>query len=244
MREDLLPDPELGRAEMLALQSSIRDAAKFESDESFAWDSDETLVAGVDQAFTDSSIVSCIIVMQGDRIVEQSIARQPIEFPYIPGLLSFREAGVILAAYKQLDTIPDVILVDGNGRIHYREAGLATHVGVLLDCPTVGVAKRLLCGQLIDPPAEPFPEGTRIPIQADERMEAPDGTLIGYAVQTRQWDHPTRHINPVYTSPGHRVDAVDAASFVSETATGYKLPEPIRMADKGAANATTGQPPD
>jgi deoxyribonuclease V len=105
-------------------------------------------------------------------------------------------------------------------------------MGVTLDLPSVGVAKSLLCGRLIDPPEEPFPEGTRIPVVADGRVEVGEGTVLGYAVQTRQYEGGSRHVNPLYVSPGHRVSAGTAATLAEAYCAGYKLPEPIRLADR------------
>ena len=149
-------------------------------------------------------------------------------------MLSFREGEAILAALAALDSDPDVLLVDGSGRIHFREAGLATHVGVTVDVPAVGVAKSLLCGRPRDSLADPLPAGRRVAIAADDDVTAPDGTVIGSAVQTRQYDSGNRHINPLYVSPGHRVSAETAADWTLATAAGYKLPEPTRLADSYA----------
>jgi deoxyribonuclease V len=189
------------------------------------------LVAGVDQAFRDGEAVSAVVVLRGGEVVERAHAVEPVEMPYVPGLLSFREGRSVLAALSNLDCDPDVLLVDGSGRIHFREAGLATHVGVTVDVPAVGVAKNLLCGRPRRSLDDPLPEGTRVAIEADESMSAPEGTVVGYALQTRQFDSATRHVNPVYVSPGHRVCAGTAADIVERCVAGYKLPEPTRLAD-------------
>ncbi len=166
VRPEFVPDPSLSRAEMEALQRDIAAAAVFEDALPFdvaslrtesdqrtlgddpGEDTDEVpLVAGVDQAFVGDRAVSAVVVLRDGAVVEEVTAVAPAAIPYIPGLLSFREGGAILAAFEQLDHEPDVVLVDGSGRIHFREAGLATHIGVTLDVPTVGVAKNLLCGR-------------------------------------------------------------------------------------------------
>jgi deoxyribonuclease V len=108
----------------------------------------------------------------------------------------------------------------------------------MLDVPAVGVTKNLLCGQPRETLDDPLPEGRRIPIEADEDVTSPDGTVIGYAVQTRQFSSGNRYINPVYVSPGHRVDAETAAALAAMTVDEYKLPEPIRRADAYAATLT------
>ena len=198
-------------------------------------DPEPPVVVGVDQSFLEDRAISAIVAMRGGEVVERVHAITPLSIPYIPGLLAFREGEPILAAFAELSVEPDVVLFDGSGRIHFRQAGIATHVGVVLDLPSVGVAKRLLCGQLRDPPAEPFPAGTRVPIVANGRVDAPDGTLLGYAVQSKQYDSGTRYINPLYVSPGHRLCAETAADLALACCTDYKLPEPIRLADRYAA---------
>ena len=242
VRPEFVPDPSLSRDEMEQLQRDIAAAAVFEDDvgevlttaleDSFT--DSRPLVAGVDQGFHGDDATSVIVVTRDGTVVERVHATERAEIPYIPGLLSFREGGAILSAFERLECDPDVVLVDGSGRIHFREAGLATHVGVTLDIPTVGVAKSLLCGrprQLIE---QGLPERTRVAIEADGDVTAADGTVVGYAVQTRQYDSPDRYINPLYVSPGHRVGAETAADLVARYATDYKLPEPVRLADRHA----------
>ncbi len=234
---EFVPDPSLSRAEMKQLQRDIAARATFEDHlDGDVLDSGGT-VAGVDQAFDGDTATSAAVVMRDGEVVERAHASEPAAIPYIPGLLSFREGGAVLSALDALDSDPDVVLVDGSGRIHYREAGLATHVGVTLGVPTVGVAKSLLCGQ---PRASVsgLPAGRRVPVEADASVTAPDGTVIGHAVQTRQYDSDGRHINPVYTSPGHRVGAGSAADLAERHATRYKLPEPVRRADRYAGDLT------
>jgi deoxyribonuclease V len=98
------------------------------------------------------------------------------------------------------------------------------------------VAKSLLCGEPRESLAEPLAAGERVAIEADGDVSAPEGTVIGYAVQTRQYDSPNRHVNPVYVSPGHRVSAETAADLVLACTAGYKLPEPTRLADRAAGD--------
>jgi len=190
------------------------------------------LVAGVDQAFVGDRAVSAIVVLRDGAVVERVHAVEPTDIPYIPGLLSFREGGAILSAFAALECEPDIAFVDGSGRIHFREAGLATHIGVTLDLPAVGVAKNLLCGTPGESLDRKFPTGARVPIEADADVETADpGTVIGYALQTRQFESGSRHVNPLIVSPGHRVSAETAADLVAACAAGYKLPEPTRLAD-------------
>lgn len=248
VRPDFASDPDLSREAMERLQCDIADVAEFSDDPGFdpasvgAPDSDQTrldgselpLVAGVDQAFDGEDAVSAVVVSQGEEVIERVSAVEPAEIPYIPGLLSFREGGAILSALSNLDSDPDVLVVDGSGRIHFREAGLATHIGVAVGCPAIGVAKNLLCGTPHESLDESLPEGTRVAIDADADVTAPDGTVIGYALQSRQYESPNRHINPLYVSPGHRVSAETAVDIVERCCRGYKLPEPTRRADSYA----------
>jgi deoxyribonuclease V len=245
-----LPDPAASREEMEALQRRVAEAATFADEFTFdpervdcrhRDDADQTtfgsgsrgpdppIVAGIDQAFLDDRAVSAVVCLQGGAVVERAFAVSALSIPYVPGLLSFREGGPIVDALRALDADPDLLFFDGSGRIHYRQAGLATHMGVVFDRPSVGVAKSLLCGR----PRETVdgrPEGWRTPILADSDVDLPDGRVIGYAVQSRQYDA-SRKINPLYVSPGHQVSAETAADLVLQCCDGYKLPEPTRLAD-------------
>lgn len=244
VRPEFVPDPSLTHQEMESLQREISDAAVFQDRfDGTALTAENTgsqpIVAGIDQAFDGDQATSAIVVMQDEIVIERTHATTEAAIPYIPGLLSFREGNSILEALGTLDTTPDLLLVDGSGRIHFREAGLATHIGVTVDCPAIGVAKSLLCGNPTSSLADPLPEGTTVPIEADDSVTAPTETVIGHAVQTRQYDSGNRYINPLYVSPGHRVSAETAASLVKQFAQGYKLPEPIRLADQYAGELTS-----
>ncbi|WP_336326429.1 endonuclease V [Halovenus sp. HT40] len=238
VRPEFAPDPSLSREEMEILQREIAETATFSDDLAIDPLDPHTLVAGVDQGFSDDMATSAIVVTRGESVIERVHARVETEIPYIPGLLSFREGGAILAAFEKLETDPDIVLFDGSGRIHFREAGLATHIGVMLDVPAIGVAKNLLCGRPTESLADPLPEGTRIPIEADEEVTAPIGTVIGHAFQSRQYDSGNQYINPLYVSPGHRVSAETATDIVANCSAGYKLPEPTRLADSYAADVS------
>jgi deoxyribonuclease V len=261
VRPEFVPDPSLSRAEMESLQRDIADAAAFTDDLPFdsanvgvgddapATTGEQTqtrlddtagavtdradppLIAGVDQAFVDDRAVSVIVCLRGDEVVERVHAVEPVEIPYVPGLLSFREGGAIVSAFAELSTDPDLAVFDGSGRIHFRQAGLATHLGVTLDVPAVGVAKNLLCGRPRESLDRKLPVGVRVPIEADDEVTAPEGAVIGHALQTRQFESGDRYINPLYVSPGHRVSAETTADLVERCCDGYKLPEPTRLAD-------------
>jgi len=234
VRPEFVPDASASREEMASLQRDVAAAASF-ADE-FAFDAarvgrpEGPLVAGVDQAFLEDRAVSAVVVLRGDEVVERAFAVTPLEIPYVPGLLSFREGGPIVDALSTLDSEPELCFFDGSGRIHYREAGLATHMGVAFDVPAVGVAKNLLCGRP-DGAVDDLAEGERVPVLADGDVTAPDGEIVGYAVQSRQYDSGAQSINPLWVSPGHRVSAGTAADVVLATTAGYKLPEPTRLAD-------------
>ncbi|WP_435078075.1 endonuclease V [Halococcus sp. AFM35] len=238
---EFVPDPESSREEMEALQRAVAAEATFTDDHPFdsaavstantLTSGDSPVVVGIDQAFLDDRAVGAVVALRGGTVIERASAVADCEFPYVPGLLSFREAGAVVAAFENLSIDPDIAVFDGSGRIHFREAGLATHLGVVFDLPSIGVAKGLLCGTPRGS-LDGLPEGARVAIDADEDVEA-EGT-IGYALQTRQYESGTRKINPVYVSPGHRVGPETATDITEQLCDGYKLPEPTRLADSHA----------
>ncbi len=229
---------------MEALQRRVADAARFADDFGFdptavavggdaSLTGDRPLVAGVDQAFLDDDrAVSAVVCLRGGEVIERAHAVTDLSVPYVPGLLSFREGGAILAAFDTLESTPDLVVFDGSGRIHFRQAGLATHLGVVLDAPSLGVAKSLLCGR-VESDTDGRPGGWRAPVVADDRVDAPEGTVLGYAYQSRQYES-NPIINPLYVSPGHRVSAETTVELVQRLCGGYKLPEPTRLADRYA----------
>ena len=240
VRERFRPDGSLSREEMEAMQRNIAAAATFADDADFdppdVW-SGEAVVAGVDQAFLEKRAVSAVVALRGGEVIARASAVTPPSIPYVPGLLSFREGEPILAALESLEVDPDVLVLDGSGRIHFREAGLATHVGVCFDVPAVGVAKNLLCGRPRDP-VDALSEGARIPIEADDSMTAPDDEVVGHAYQSRQYPNSTT-VNPLYVSPGHRLSAATAVDVVEASGGEYKLPRPTRLADQFADELKT-----
>jgi deoxyribonuclease V len=235
VRPDLVPDPGVDTAAMRATQRRVADLATFADDDCTpdprsVSDPDGPLVAGVDQAFLadPDRVVSAVVVLRGDEVVARGHAVSDLEVPYVPGLLAFREGGPALDALATLDRDPDLLVVDGSGRIHPRQAGLATHLGVVFELPAVGVAKSLLCGTP-DEETTGRPVGWRTPIRPDDGVDAPPGTVIGHAYQSRQFDSGV--VNPLYVSPGHRVSASTATHLVAACGGAYKLPEPTRLAD-------------
>ncbi len=175
------------------------------------------LIAGLDVGVRDSRAraAAVVVALPELRAVEQHAAESTVTFPYIPGLLSFREVPALAPVLAALTTVPDVLLVDGQGRAHPRRFGLACHVGLLLDHPTIGCAKSLLAGRIEGP--LPNERGAWAPVR--DR-----GELIGAAVRTRPG------VSPVYVSVGHRVTLEDAIVVVLRCTARYRLPEPARLA--------------
>jgi deoxyribonuclease V len=143
-----------------------------------------------------------------------AVAERPISFPYVPGLLSFREMPVLLAAIERLELLPDVFLCDGQGLAHPRRFGIACHLGVWLERPAIGCAKTRLCGDHADPDRE---RGATVPLVDGEQV-------IGAVVRTRT------DVKPIYVSIGHLTDLQDAIEVVTRCAPRYRLPEPLRSA--------------
>jgi len=180
------------------------------------------LIAGVDMAVNKrGGMATAAVVVLGYpelNLVETRVVSGEINFPYVPGLLSFRESPLILAACEQLTLTPDLILVDGQGIAHPRRIGLASHLGLFLDTPTIGCAKSRLCGRHETPT-----------IEAGGYAELVDsGEVIGAALRTKSG------VNPVYVSIGHRIDLRSAICWVLECCRGYRLPEPTRLAHLAA----------
>ncbi len=180
-------------------------------------------VAGVDVGFEDNGSITraAVVVLSypGLAGVDQAIARQPTRFPYVPGLLSFREAPAVLAALNKISTQPDLLLCDGQGIAHPRRLGIAAHLGVLCDVPAIGVAKSRLIGHHAEVPDV---RGAWVPlIDKDE--------VIGAVLRTRV------HVKPLYISVGHRISLETAVDYVMSCTTRYRLPETTRQADRLAS---------
>lgn len=159
---------------------------------------------------------AAIVVMTYPRleVIEEAVVQGRVEFPYIPGLLSFRELPLVAEAFARLRERPDVLILDGQGLAHPRRFGFACHVGVALDIATIGCAKSRLCGEF-----ESF--------ELRRHKHSPlllDGEKVGYAVCTRDG------VKPVFVSPGHRISLATAVEVVLQCAPRYRLPEPIRLA--------------
>ncbi|MGA0586490.1 deoxyribonuclease V [Dyella sp. KRB-257] len=180
-------------------------------------------VAGVDVGFEEGGAITRAAAVLLDAATMQPLAevvvRRPTRMPYIPGLLSFRELPAVLAALAQLPHVPELILVDGHGVAHPRGLGIAAHLGVITDLPTIGVAKKILAGA--HDPVGPS-RGERAPLMHRGRM-------IGTALRSKH------DIHPLIVSPGHRVSHATAVARVLACGRGYKLPEPTRLADRLAS---------
>jgi deoxyribonuclease V len=176
-------------------------------------------VAGADCAFLDGGkrIVAAALLLDArsmQRLAAAHVVR-PCTFPYVPGLLSFREAPAVIEAVRNLPRRPDVLICDGQGRAHPRGLGLACHVGLRLDLPTIGVAKSRLCGEHRSP-------GARRRCRTQLRYH---GRVIGAVLRTRT------NVRCVYVSVGHRVTLADAVRLTLRCTRGFRLPEPTRLAD-------------
>lgn len=156
------------------------------------------------------------------RVVEQVLHRQPATMPYIPGLLSFRELPAVLQAFDKLKRRPDLLMVDGMGVAHPRRIGIASHLGLWLDIPAIGVGKSRLCGRHA---AAPEAKGAFVALEDK-------GDTIGAVLRTRE------RVKPLYISTGHRVSLATAIEWVMACVTRYKLPEPTRQADRLASRRT------
>jgi len=178
------------------------------------------LVAGVDVGVKNGISRAAIVVLSYPALtfIESACAEMPTPFPYIPGLLSFREGEVILAAHQRLSCRPDVYLFDGQGIAHPRRLGIASHIGLWLDAPTIGCAKTRLIGEHAPVGGE---AGSRQPL-----WDA--GEVIGMVLRTRS------HVKPVYVSVGHRATLETAVDLVMRCITRYRLPEPTRAAHHAA----------
>lgn len=181
-------------------------------------------VAGVDMGFEAEGTISraavAVLSFPDLQLKETAIARRPTSFPYVPGFLSFREIPAVLNALEKLNTIPDLILCDGQGIAHPRRFGIACHLGLLIDIPTIGVAKSLLVGKHEEVPEQ---KGSWKPLQHR-------GEIIGAVLRTR------KGTKPLYISSGHRVSLPTAIAYVLQCTPKYRLPETTRIADKLASN--------
>lgn len=188
-----------------------------------------TTIAGADIAVLkgEGKLLCGIIVFSFPDMdeVERVYGIVEEKFPYIPGLLAFREGPAIIETYKRLKNKPDLLMIDGQGIAHPRGFGIACHVGVLLDVPALGVAKKRLYGKFDEPGRK---RGSWTPLLSSE------GEVVGSVLRTRDG------VKPVFVSAGHRIDTDTAREIALACARGYRIPEPTRLADKFVAEIKKG----
>ncbi|MCS7119709.1 MAG: endonuclease V [Nitrososphaerota archaeon] len=172
------------------------------------------LVAGVDVAYSGDFAFGAVAVLDYEsfQVVEKQTSMETVYFPYVPTLLSFREIRPAYSAVKRLRTRPDVFLVDGHGYAHPSHLGFATHLGLLLDAPTIGVAKGLLCGEVIETN------------ERTHKLIVHEGKIIGAEVSTRP------NVKPIYVSQGYKISLDNAIKIVVHCAGRYRIPAPLREA--------------
>lgn len=185
------------------------------------------LIAGVDVEYDKDSdtITGAIVLLDHHTLEVTEIATHcmQVPFPYIPGLFSFREMPVLLEAWKKLTTFPDIIICDGQGIAHPRRFGLACHLGVTLDTPTLGCGKTRLFGRFEQPSNE---RGSISPLLSEDNE-----VRIGNVLRTQTG------INPVFVSTGHKISLTTATELVLKMCTEFRLPETTRKADQYAREA-------
>lgn len=179
---------------------------------------DVQYVAGVDVGFEQEGTITraavAVLRLEDLQLHDRAIARRPTHFPYIPGLLSFREVPAVLDALESLKMLPDLLLCDGQGTAHPRRFGIACHLGLLTNLPAIGVGKSLLVGKHAEPPQE---RGSWTPLLHK-------GETIGVVLRSRL------NTKPLYISPGHRISLETAIAYVMRCTTKYRLPETTRQA--------------
>ena len=203
------------------IQNRLRGRLDLTAPESFS----PRRVAGADMSIGRGESRGCaafsVLELPSLELVGEATAAVRVDFPYVPGYLSFRELPALAAAWRELDERPDAVLFDGQGLAHPRRMGLACHGGLLFDVPSVGCAKSLLVGE--HPPLDPE-KGATAPIFVED--EEGGRERVGAAVRTRT------DVRPIYVSPGHRMDLDTAVGLVLQVSPTYRVPEPIRHADR------------
>jgi len=206
----------------LTPEEAVRIQTEFRDRLVLKWDRRPvSTVGGVDVSIQGEFTRAAIVVLRYPELtpIEATVESTALVFPYIPGLLAFREGPAVLAAWSQLQNKPDLLMFDGQGIAHPRGVGIASHMGLWLEHPTIGVAKSRLYGLHGE-------VGTKRGDRAD--LLDKNGNLIGAVLRTRE------KTNPLYISPGHLMDVPHAVEFVVACCAGYRLPEPTRWAHKVA----------
>ncbi|WP_017731877.1 deoxyribonuclease V [Nafulsella turpanensis] len=177
-----------------------------------------SLIAGADISFNkyEPTVYAGIVVLDIESLqpVAHALAITKVHFPYVPGLLSFREIPALLQAWKLLEVKPDVIMADGHGIAHPRRLGIATHFGLATNMPSLGLAKKKLVGKYEEPDSLP---GSFSPLEHNNET-------VGYVYRTK------KNVKPVYVSPGFKTDLESALSILRQTTGKYRIPEPTRQA--------------
>ena len=177
-----------------------------------------TLLAGADASynkFSPTIFAGVVVLRLSDlAVVERRGASVDVTFPYVPGLLSFREAPALLAAFAKVESKVDAVMCDGQGRAHQRRIGIASHLGLWLDVPCFGCGKSRLVGRYAEPGRA---AGSRSPL-------TDRGEVVGEVVRTKN------NVNPVFVSPGHKIDLASSVRLTLESTAGYRIPEPTRQA--------------
>jgi deoxyribonuclease V len=178
-------------------------------------------VAGIDVHLNNEMARAAVVVLDfpGLEVQDRAVATRRVTFPYIPGLLSFREGPAIIDALEKLAPKPDLLIFDGHGVAHPRRLGIASHIGLLVDIPSIGCGKSRLCGQHREPGR---PRGSHVPL-------TDKGETIGAVLRTRVG------IKPVFVSVGHGIDLETSIQYVLACCRGYRLPETTRQAHRIAA---------
>jgi deoxyribonuclease V len=219
MKIKLLHDWNLSPQQAVEIQKQLR----YEVETEDRFNQPVKTVAGIDLGYDvkndTSRAVAVVLSFPELELLETSKALLPIQFPYVPGLLSFRETPVAIKALEKLEITPDVILCDGQGLAHPRRFGIACHIGILADVPTIGVAKSILVGKFENLGEE---RGSIASLMHKNEQ-------IGVALRTKD------KVQPVYVSIGHRVSLQTAKDLVLQCAPKYRLPETTRLADKLAS---------
>ena len=208
-------DWDVSPAEAVAIQ---RELAPLVREEPVDWDAVRT-VAGLDVSVREDRVRAAVVVydVREREVVDQAVWEGPVAFPYVPGLLSFREVPAILPALEQLRALPDVYMLDAQGRAHPRRFGLACHLGVLMEAPALGVAKSILVGRV---------EGELDEAKGASAPLVHRGETVGVALRTRD------RVHPVYVSVGHRITLPAAGRLALTLAEKYKLPQPTHLAHR------------
>ncbi len=219
MRLERLHEWDVTPAEAIALQKKLAPRVILDGDPG-----DVRLVAAADLAFVDRRWPrqptrgrAAVVLMRYPEldVIEEQVVEGDVSFPYVPGLLSFREAPLLAQALERLEGLPDLLLIDGHGYAHPRRFGIASHLGLMADLPTIGCAKSRLCGEHAEP-------GPRRGSQAELRD---GGEVIGAVLRTRDG------VKPLYISVGHKIGLEAAVQWALRLAPRFRLPEPIREAD-------------